>query len=1083
MDSYEEMIIPEVPKALPNEQLFVYVPTASDDNLGVAKFDSEHFSVDPDGTVHFRSESIRGMITATGQITVPVTEWTDSDPHDAFVMSPGDSFTKGGLLLLAPKDDETREACARARISVNLARIYDQDPPFSDYVWFLRAESGETPNSPLHFVYFSIRTSVEDQAPVAALIGVDAYGEGGGATGGVNQAEVEEVIKRLVPEWARAKNPPEVSKNAVGLGNVANVLQYSEQNPPPYPVTSVNNKIGVVNLNASDVGARPSTWTPTASEVGAATPETVNSKIKTHNTDNAAHEYIQQRIDALRTMVENFLDVDDETADQLSEVLQDIRDNADALTTLGTKKIDKTSISNSLSDSSPDHVPSMALITQLDQMIDDLDAGKTTPAQVADTLKTELASYIKTDDIVNSLTSTETNKPLSAAQGMEIKKLINLLDAGKITTDEANDLITTALKLYTPTAKLPSALPTPHKLIINGVEFNGSETIQLDLDELPIVTSTADMKDESQLYVLESTGHIWRYREVKGSRNWLKEVGYKYGYRVNNKNGAETTDNPLLASVTGYIPCDPGQKVTIRDLVFDDGNTGYGSIIPVYDKDKNIFSQKHLKYFTGNQGDIKKAENGDYYFTMPAVATTTSEDGNITAVAPVAYFRAQFSLTTPNPDSGNIAVGEEMTDYETGYHWVDTGIAYTWGNDTALLALEDRVTTAETEINEIKAKLASSLSVPDYWQDHIAAKIAEIQSAQAAARQRCVTWATVTDIHDDSSAGGTGRLLKAVCDQCGINAVLCLGDYSTRATKATADRCRQSIGNSNNILAPVADRLLGVRGNHDGGYKTSDAYLLKPSEVDSIVQYPMATGLEITYDAVGSGYYATDKAHKVRYIMLNTDHRGANPDSTVASDGSSSYPYMSFYRYTQVQMDMVKEALTTIPNDSWTVIVASHVPPIGSVDRYGDGSFVVDLSIRLEDYLAMRKLLNAYVNRTTATVSFSGSATWDKISLSVDFTAAKGHLAEYQSGHLHRYLYFGADHVDPKSKTALGFPIRTIRSDGFNENYDSTNDSELDDAYANQRVLGTTTEHSFVVCVHNIDTRETTCIHIGAQEE
>lgn len=1010
--------------------------------------------------------------TKSGSITIPVSEWSDMMPTTAYVgIQGGEALVKGGLLLVTPADEATKKECERTGVRVNIDLVIDNQPPSPDQIVFMRAD--EAPTIPLNFEWYSFRAESEQNAAVV-MFGVYSSGE----CGGVNQEQYEEIVKRLVPEWARAKNPPEVSKNAVGLGNVANVLQYSEQNPPPYPVTSVNNQTGAVTLSI-----------PTkAADVGAATPETVNSKIKTHNSDNTAHEYIQQRIDALRTMVENFLDVDDETADQLSEVLQDINDNADALTALGTKKIDKTSISNSLSDSSPDHVPSMALITQLDQMIDDLDTGKTTPAQVAATLKTELASYIKTADIVNGLTSTDTDKPLSAAQGTRLKELIDLLDAGKLTSDEANDLISNALKnelkLYTPTDELPDALPTPHKLIINGVEFNGSETIQLDLDELPVVAYESEMTDHNQLYVLESTGHIWRYREVKGSTNWLKEVGYKYGVRVNNKKGAEiTNDNPLLASITGYIPCKPGQKVTIRDLVFDDGNAGYGSIIPVYDQNKNIFSKKHLGYFSGNQGDVKKADNGDYYFTMPAVATTTSEDGSITAVAPVAFFRAQFSLTTPNPDSGNIAVGEEMTDYETGYHWVDTGIAYTWGNDTALLALEDRVTATENEIKEIKAKLASSLSVPDYWQDHIAAKIAEIQNAQTAARQRCVTWATVTDIHDDANAGGTGRLLKAVCDQCGISTVLCLGDYSTRATKATADRCRQSMGNSNNILAPVADRLLGVRGNHDGGYKTSDAYLLKPSEVDSIIQYPMATGLEITYDAVGSGYYATDSAHKVRYIMLNTDHRGANPDSTVASDGSSDYPYMSFYRYTQIQMEMVKEALNTIPNDSWTVVVASHVPPIGSVDRYGDGSFVVDLSIRLEDYLAMRKLLNAYVNRTTATVSFSGSATWDKINLSVDFTAAKGHLAEYQSGHLHRYLYFGADHVDPKSKTALGFPIRTIRSDGFNENYDSTNNSELDDAYANQRVLGTTTEHSFVVCVHNIDTRETTCIHIGAQED
>lgn len=64
-------------------------------------------------------------------------------------------------------------------------------------------------------------------------------------------------------------NPHQVTAEQVGLGNVANVLQYSASNPPPYPVTSVNNKTGAVTLAASDVGARPNTWVPTASEVGA----------------------------------------------------------------------------------------------------------------------------------------------------------------------------------------------------------------------------------------------------------------------------------------------------------------------------------------------------------------------------------------------------------------------------------------------------------------------------------------------------------------------------------------------------------------------------------------------------------------------------------------------------------------------------------------------------------------------------------------------------------------------------------------------------------------------------------------------
>ena len=48
------------------------------------------------------------------------------------------------------------------------------------------------------------------------------------------------------------------SKSDVGLGNVDNVKQYSASNPPPYPVTSVNGKTGRVVLTAQNVGALPS---------------------------------------------------------------------------------------------------------------------------------------------------------------------------------------------------------------------------------------------------------------------------------------------------------------------------------------------------------------------------------------------------------------------------------------------------------------------------------------------------------------------------------------------------------------------------------------------------------------------------------------------------------------------------------------------------------------------------------------------------------------------------------------------------------------------------------------------------------
>ena len=46
-----------------------------------------------------------------------------------------------------------------------------------------------------------------------------------------------------------------VSKSDVGLGNVDNVKQYSADNPPPYPVTSVNGQTGDVEIQSGSEAA------------------------------------------------------------------------------------------------------------------------------------------------------------------------------------------------------------------------------------------------------------------------------------------------------------------------------------------------------------------------------------------------------------------------------------------------------------------------------------------------------------------------------------------------------------------------------------------------------------------------------------------------------------------------------------------------------------------------------------------------------------------------------------------------------------------------------------------------------------
>lgn len=52
-----------------------------------------------------------------------------------------------------------------------------------------------------------------------------------------------------VPSWAKELNKPSYTKSEVGLGSVDNIRQYSANNPPPYPVTSVNGKTGSITIN------------------------------------------------------------------------------------------------------------------------------------------------------------------------------------------------------------------------------------------------------------------------------------------------------------------------------------------------------------------------------------------------------------------------------------------------------------------------------------------------------------------------------------------------------------------------------------------------------------------------------------------------------------------------------------------------------------------------------------------------------------------------------------------------------------------------------------------------------------------
>ena len=196
-------------------------------------------------------------------------------------------------------------------------------------------------------------------------------------------------------------------------------------------VKSVNGKDGAVTLEASDVGARPNTWTPTAADVGArpitwmpsaeevgARPNTwmpnhtdvgadkagtAQGLVSGHNTNTEAHNDIRLELQRLGGIINDILDSDDPTLDEMHEVVAIIKSNSELIEAITIAKVNV--------------------------------AG-----------------------IINNLTTNVTDKPLSAAQGVALKALIDAItvptkvselnnDSGYQTETQVKALINNALEV------------------------------------------------------------------------------------------------------------------------------------------------------------------------------------------------------------------------------------------------------------------------------------------------------------------------------------------------------------------------------------------------------------------------------------------------------------------------------------------------------------------------------------------------------------------------------------------------------------------------------------------------------------
>ena len=169
-----------------------------------------------------------------------------------------------------------------------------------------------------------------------------------------------------------------------------------------------NNPITITETDPTvpEWAKQPQKPTYTASEVGAEASGTADGKVSAHNTAGDAHNDIRELISGLTQRLNALADSDDTTLDQMSEVVAYIKSNKSLIDAITTNKVNVS-------------------------------------------------------DIIDNLTTNVSNKPLSAAQGVALKALID----GII---------------------IPEKLPNPQKLTFAGAvtaEYDGSGAVTVTIPE------------------------------------------------------------------------------------------------------------------------------------------------------------------------------------------------------------------------------------------------------------------------------------------------------------------------------------------------------------------------------------------------------------------------------------------------------------------------------------------------------------------------------------------------------------------------------------------------------------------------